>query len=106
MANVELPSWVTILTDKVAEELSNTKMIKFNTHKNRKVFIDKINKIINQALEDNIPTFKSGRPTNMTSKIHDDKERGITVMSQGQSEKLDELREERLGKKVAPVRSW
>jgi hypothetical protein len=102
--NIKLPEWVVALNKNISDELSNTKVVKFNTHRNRKALIDKINKILNDTLAENVPSMKVGRQEPTITKIHDNPERGVTVMTTGESQKGDSFLEQRLNEKKAPVR--
>lgn len=85
--------WVDDLCNMIAEKLSDVKKVKFNTHKNRKLFIGELTGIIKDAINKNtnkqIDTTR--RSDLVITRPNPNKTVGHSIMTPGDSQKGDEL---------------
>jgi hypothetical protein len=104
--------WVENLTNDISEFLSSNKSIKFNTHRNRKAIISKINSMIKESIATNTGQInKEGFVTKTESaitKIRPDAEPSYrpTVMTEELSSKGDESLERTMSKNKNGTRVW
>jgi hypothetical protein len=103
--------WVEELMDQVSELLSDSKVIKFNTHANRKSFIKKIRQLLAEKITANIPGSidgRSGRGLTIT-RPNPNPTVGHTVMTEQMAMLADEAAKtakDKLRQHNAPVRTW
>ena len=85
--------WFKDLKEKVEEMLANPKDVKFNTHKNRKLFTSRLMSIVKEAVDANTipknPT-RADKPT-ITHPNPNGNQRGFAVMDENLSAKGDEV---------------
>lgn len=99
------------LTDKINELISDSKgQIKFNTHRNRKSFVEKIVKLALEATTanaDEAPINKNQYHNSITrpKPSTDQESKGFAVMTAGDSAKGDDVLKANLDKKKSG-RSW
>ncbi len=88
-------NWLDVLDEQIEEMLSDPKQVKFNTHKNRKLFLGKLKALIKDAVHKNtmpIPDKiqRHSTPT-ITHPMQDRKPVGYSVMTEGLSSRGDDI---------------
>jgi hypothetical protein len=113
---VDNTTWIDKLFDSMDEMFSDGKKIKFNTHKNRKAFVNSLKATIKQAVEENTNPKAAGRmPPTITRPNPNKEPTGFAVMTGDMSNKADDLgpvnpgsayNKEAIKKNNSTVRSW
>jgi hypothetical protein len=83
--------WIDELFDEIDEVITESKQVKFNTHKNRKVLMGQIKSMVIDAIEQNTtPKAPSVRATTATiTRPNPHKSLGHAVMNKAASERAD-----------------
>jgi hypothetical protein len=101
--------WMDKLSDEISEMLANPKLVKFNTHKNRKLFTGQLLGIIKEAINKNT-IAKPDKPTRSSTptitRPNPNKENGFAIMTESDSQRGDDVRDNIAKNKRAGVRSW
>lgn len=84
--------WIDELFDEIDEVITDSKQVKFNTHKNRKILMGKIKNMVIDAVESNtLPKPTNVRPFTPTiTRPNPHKSSGHAVMTRSASERGDD----------------
>jgi hypothetical protein len=102
-------NWMGQLEDQITEMLADTKQVKFNTHKNRKLFTGKLVGLIKEAVHRNTVPMEKNKSLRIQEAItrpNPNKEVGHTVMTEGKSSEGDEVLKHVTAQKKTSFRSW
>ncbi len=84
--------WIDDLFDDIDELITESKQVKFNTHKNRRVLMGKIKNMVIEAVNENTISKK---PANVTTaaitRPNPNKQAGFAVMTEGLASRADEV---------------
>jgi hypothetical protein len=107
MSNQE-KDWLDDLSDEISEMLANPKLVKFNTHKNRKLFTGQLLGLIKEAVNKNtLPKKADSSIRNITiTRPNPNAEVGYSIMTEDQSQKVDDVRDRMAKNNRRGVRSW
>lgn len=95
MSEQDKNNWANKLCESIEIFISDSKQIKFNTHRNRKQFVNKIIEMIKESISSNVPeqpsqTKTTGHNGLVITNPNPNKPVGYSVMDSGKSQLGDE----------------
>ncbi len=95
--------WLNDLLDKVEEKLSDPKKVKFNTHKNRKVFVGELKSLIFDTVKANVDNsqYTRFRTEAAITRPNNKPKVGHSIMTDGMSAMGDDIHKQFLAKQNA-----
>src|SRR5687768_8501708 len=86
--------WLNELFENIDDMFADSKQIKFNTHKNRKAFVNRLKAVIKQSVDSNTNPQKASPirvSTDCITRPNPKESRGFAIMTESESSQNDDV---------------